>query len=124
MTRVIALESNISSFWTQSHFNRILFDETINEMFSRINNSALLRKRLDRDVVTTNNFKFNLHGAISHTTHVAELHCFNFGFNSRFHFKVIFQHFFTFLFFLTCFNDKKGLPTDERVWSYFQLLTK
>ena len=38
MIRVIALESNISSFWTRSHFNRlIIFDETINEMFSRIN---------------------------------------------------------------------------------------
>ena len=49
MTRVIALESNISSFWTRSHFDIIIFDETINEMFSRINNSALLRQRLDRD---------------------------------------------------------------------------
>ena len=49
MTREIALESNISSFWTRPHFNRIIFDETINEMFSTINNSALLRQRLDRD---------------------------------------------------------------------------
>ena len=49
MTRVIALESNISSFWTRSHLNRIIFDETINEMFSRINNSALLRQHLDHD---------------------------------------------------------------------------
>ena len=49
MTRVIVLESNISSFWTRSHLSRIIFDETINEMFSRINNLALLRQRLDRD---------------------------------------------------------------------------
>ena len=49
MTRVTALESNISSFWTLFHFNSIIFVETINEMFSRIINSALLRQRLDHD---------------------------------------------------------------------------
>ena len=81
-------------------------------MFSRISNLDLLRQRLDRDAkslqITLNS---TLHCAISHSAHVAKLCSFHFGFNSRFHFKVIFHHVFALLFFLTCFKDKKGPPT-------------
>ena len=71
MTRVIVLESNISPFWTRSHFNRIIFDETINEMFSRINNSALLRQRLDRDAKSLQITLNSICTAPFHTPHMS-----------------------------------------------------
>lgn len=128
---VIALESNISSFRTQSHCEFLLYFECKIIIFYLMK-LVLLRCLVEQITqlcwdlvwnVMQSHLKFNLQDAISHNTYFnlqpisTSIH---FVSNSQFHFKNIVLLVFTFIFFFKSFNNKKGPPTINEFGVIFQ----